>query len=186
MASAKRKQGGGLLVDWSTALSLAATTAMVAVPGLRTFVHEAQRSAVVNTLQLEIRKAAQAANELGQTVTMCASNARADGCAEDGNWSRGWIAFVDVDNSGAMEAGEAQLRLWSTSNGHANIAVASVPAALSFRPFYARPYGGATPGRVAVCDREGAGGARGIEVDRAGVPRLAEASAREGGCRARR
>ena len=183
MPQTKKTQKGSLFVDWSTALSLAATAAMFAVPGLRTFVHESQRSAVVNKLQLEIRKAAQTANQTGRTVTLCASNARSDGCGSTNDWSGGWIAFVDADGSGAMETDERGLRLWSTRNGHANIAVAGETPALSFRPFYARPYGGTTPGRLTVCDRAGSGGSRSIEVDRAGVPRLAETSS--GGCRAR-
>lgn len=186
MLKPKKTQKGSLLMDWSTALSLAATAAMVAVPGLRTFVHESQRSAVVNTLQLEIRKAARTANEMGQPVSLCASNARGDGCGATGDWSGGWIAFVDADGDGALAPHEKGLRLWSTRNGHPNIAVASAPAVLSFRPFYARPYGGSTQARLTICDRAGAGGSRSIEVDRGGVPRLSDGRATPGGCNARR
>jgi Tfp pilus assembly protein FimT len=174
---------GSLLVDWSTALSVAATAAMVAVPGLKTFVHESQRSAVVNEIQFQVRKAALAANERGQTISLCASALRSEGCADSADWSGGWTAFVDLNGDGAMQAGET--RLWSTRNEHRNIAVAAAPAVFSFRPFYARPYNhGTTPGQLTVCDREGSGGTRSVVVDRAGIPRLSEARSSAGGCHA--
>jgi Tfp pilus assembly protein FimT len=179
-----RGQGGGLLVDWSTALSLAATAAMVAVPGLRTFVHETQRSQVVNELQRAFRQAAFSAGQLGETVTVCASSADGRRCAGDGasDWSGGWLAFVDLDGDGAMGAGESRLRLWHTANTHANIAVRATAAAFSFRPYWRRPYEGTAPGRVTVCDRKGHGGQRAIDIDRAGAPRLAETPRARRGC----
>jgi type IV fimbrial biogenesis protein FimT len=167
-------QRGSMLMDWSTALSLAATTAMVAVPGLRTFVHESQRSAVVNELQLDVRRAARTANETGQAVTLCAKLARSQRCAEHGNWSDGWIAFVDADGNGRMEAGEARLQLWQRSNPHVGMGVAAEPATITFRPFYARPFLGTTEAQVTVWDRAGHGGARTVAVDGSGVPVLSE------------
>ena len=169
-----KTEAGSLLVDWSTALSLAATTAMVAVPGLQTFVHESQRSAVVNQLQLEIRKANDAANAMAQTVTLCASVADGSRCATDSNWSGGWLAFVDVDGDGAMSAGETRLTLWRARSPHPGIGVVAEPATISFRPYYSRPFRGSTEAQVTVWDRAGHGGARTVEVDRAGVPRLSE------------
>lgn len=178
MPGIKQGQKGGLLVDWSTALSFAATAAMFAVPGLKTFVHESQRSAVVNTLQLEIRRAARSANESGKVIALCARSYGGSDCASDANWSRGWIAYLDGNDNGEREPEERLL--WSTTNGHANIVVAAQPAVLSFRPFYARPYAGSTTGRLTVCDRAGSGGLRRVEIDRAGTPRLGEAHS--GGC----
>ena len=180
MPSQIRKHLGSLLVDWSTATSLIATTAMVAVPGLRTFVHQSARSAVVNEIQLEVRRASHAANQLGYPVTLCPAASGADErCASDGDWSRGWIAFVDMNGDGAMDARETRLMLWHIRNGHPNIRVAATRGSFSFAPFYAR---GAAPttGTITVCDREGAGGARSVEVGRGGVPSLSEA--RAGGC----
>lgn len=178
MPATRHDQKGGLLVDWSTALSLAATAAMFAVPGLKTFVHESQRSAVVNTLQLEIRRAARSANESGKVIALCARSYGGRECGSDANWSRGWIAYVDANDNGEREAGERLL--WSTTNGHANIVVAAQPTVLSFRPFYSRPYAGSTAGQLTVCDRAGSGGLRRVEIDRAGAPRLAEVHS--GGC----
>lgn len=165
---------GSLLVDWSTALSITATTAMVAVPGLRTFVHESQRTSVVNEIQLDVRHAARAANELGQSVTLCARSTRGDRCAGDSNWSHGWIAFVDTDGDGAMAAGEARLQLWQRRNAQAGMGVSAQPAVITFRPYYAAPYRGTTEAQVTVWDREGYGGARTVEVGRSGVPQLSE------------
>ena len=169
---------GSLLVDWSTALSIGATALMVAVPGLRTFVHESQRCAVVNQLQQEMRQASRSAGQLGQTVTLCASTPGSDRCAEHGNWSSGWIAFVDMNGDGQMQDDEAKLRLWRTQNTQRNIVVAATSATFSFRPYFARPYLGTVPGHVVVCDRKGYGGSRMIEIDRAGAPRLADAGQR--------
>lgn len=181
-----KTEGGSLLVDWSTALSLAATTAMVAVPGLQTFVHESQRSAVVNQLQLEIRRANEASNALAQTVTLCASAADGRRCAADGNWSAGWLAFVDLDGDGAMSPGETRLKLWHARNREPGIGVVAEPATISFRPYYSRPFLGTTEAQVTVWDREGHGGARTVEVDRAGVPRLSEVRWPTGDTHARR
>lgn len=173
-----RASQGSMLVDWSTAASIAATALMVGVPGLRTFVHESQRCAVVNQLQQEMRLAATKASQLGQTVTLCARKADGAGCAEHGNWSDGWIAFVDMDGDGAMQRDEAPLRLWETRNTQANIVVAGSAPAFTFRPYFARPYRGTEPGHLTVCDRKGHGGSRVIEVDRSGAPRLGDVGTR--------
>ena len=171
----RKRSRGSLLVDWSTALSIGATALMVAVPGLRTFVHESQRCSVVNQLQQEMRQASRSAGQLGHTVTLCASARGSERCAEHGNWSNGWIAFVDMNGDGQMQNDEAKLRLWRTENTQQNIVVAAAPAVFSFHPYFARPYLGTEPGHLVVCDRKGYGGSRMIEVDRSGAPRLADA-----------
>ena len=175
---------GSMLVDWSTALSLATTAAMITVPGLRTFVHESQRSAVVNELQHEIRQAAAQANQLGETITLCASDAAGERCADEGNWSRGWLAFVDLNGDGLMQDDEVKLRLWRTPNTETNIAVTAAPAAFSFRPYYKRPFEATAPGSLTVCDREGHGGRRAIQINSAGVARLGAVQSSKRGCHA--
>lgn len=166
------KSRGSLLVDWSTALSVAAGTAMVAVPGLRDFVHESQRSAVVNEIQLDVRRAARQANDLGRPVSLCAMHANGARCDERGDWNRGWLAFVDDNGDGVRDARER--RLWSTGNPHAGMGIAAYPTVVTFRPYYVAPYLGSTQAQVTVWDRQGFGGARTIEVGPGGVPQLSE------------
>lgn len=184
MANLKRNRGS-MLVDWSTAVSLATTTAMFAVPGLKTFVHESQRSVVVNELQTEIRTAAAQADQLGETITLCGTDARGERCAEDGaDWSHGWLAFVDMNGDGLMQDDEKALRLWRTPNTELNIAVRAEPAVFSFRPYYKRPAEGTEPGTLTVCDRKGHGGRRDIQINTAGVPRLGAVQSSKRGCHA--
>lgn len=178
---------GSILLDWSTALSLSMTTAMVAVPGLRTFVHESQRSVVVNELQLQFRQAAASASRMGQTITVCASHdgqscAQMDEVAGSKDWSAGWISFVDLDGDGVMQADEASLRMTRTANDQPNIVVTGTHAAFSFRPYYTRPYAGTEPGRVTVCDREVHGGSRAVILDRNGKGRLGPVTKAKRGC----
>lgn len=168
------ESGGVSFVPRFRLLALVALAAIV-LPGLRTFLHEAQRSAVVNEIQLGIRSAGEAANQLGKTVTLCAAAAGGAQCADDGNWSSGWLAFVDLDANGSMDTHERRLRLWQRRNGHSDIAVAASPATLSFHPYYARALVPARLGTVTVCDRSGIAPARRIEIDRAGLPNLAAA-----------
>jgi len=166
------RQWGSLLVDWSTAASIITTSAMVGIPGLRTFVHESQRAAVVNELQLEVRRAARTAGNLDRVVMLCA--VAADGtCSGTADWSHGWIAFVDIDANGVMDPEEAtDAVLWRTSNGHPNIVVSVEPAVLVFRPGFVTE----SLGQITVCDRERHGGARTIGIVRGGVPVLGEAA----------
>jgi Tfp pilus assembly protein FimT len=164
---------GSVLVDWSTAASLLATAVMF-VPGVRTFIHESQRSAVVNELQIELRRALRTANDLGQPVTLCATAADGHGCADDRNWSRGWTAFVDADGDGRMGEHERSLALWRMQNSHPNIVVAAEPAAFSFRPYYNHDrLRQSTTGRITVTDRAGYGGERTIEIGYGGFAQLA-------------
>ena len=178
-----RADRGSILVDWSTAASIAATALMVGVPGLKTFIHESQRCGVVNQLQQEMRLAATKASQFGQTVTLCAVASGGERCAGEADWSHGWMAFVDFNRDGAMQDDEAPMRIWRTANTHANIAVSASRPSFSFHPYFARPYLGTEPGRMVVCDRKGHGGRRVIEVDRGGAPRLGETA--DGGCDAR-
>lgn len=165
-----RRSQGNLLVDWSTALSIGATAAMVAVPGLRDFVHESQRSAVVNEIQLDVRRAARIANASGRAVTLCALHVSGSRCDDRGDWNRGWLAYVDADGDGALDAGER--RLWQTRNRHQGMGVAAAPAVIVFRPYYVPPYLGTTAAEVTVWDRAGHGGARTVGVGPGGVPQL--------------
>jgi Tfp pilus assembly protein FimT len=168
----KKGSRGSLLVDWSTALSITATTAMVAVPGLRDFVHESQRSAVVNEIQLDVRRAARVANDTGRIVSLCALHAGGQRCDERGDWNRGWLAFVDQDGDGVMDPRER--RLWRTRNPQAGVGVAASPSVIIFRPYYLAPYLGTTEADVTVWDRAGFGGARTVTVGPGGVPQLSE------------
>jgi len=179
----KKRSRGGLLVDWSTALSVAATTAMVAVPGLRNFVHESQRAAVVNELQVDVRRAARVANDTGRVVTLCAMHRSGQSCDERGDWNRGWLAFVDANGNGVMEPRER--RLWQTRNPQAGMGVAASPTVLTFRPYYIAPYLGSTEGEITVWDRAGFGGARTVGIGPGGVTQLSEVRFPPKGYRAR-
>lgn len=172
----RARQGGSFGFEASTALSLAASL-VLALPGLREFVHESHRSAVVNALQLDLRRASSAAGQLGRAVSLCGRDASGQRCAAGTDWSRGWLAFVDADGDGAMGVREESLVLWAVENSHPDLRLTASDAVIALVPPWS-PLAPAGAREVTVCDLSGHGGGRTVALGHGSVPSLETASCR--------
>ncbi len=169
-----RHAPGFTLVELLVTIALVAVVLSAGVPALRGLLLEARMTSSVNALVHAVHLARQDAHKDLRDVVVCRS---LDGrqCAPPGNWSSGWIAFVnrDRDDPPVVDAGEPVLHAVQTQ------AVRSI--ASNRRAYVLRPYSfRATNGTVVFCDERGAAHARSVIVSYTGRPRVARRTAAGG------
>jgi type IV fimbrial biogenesis protein FimT len=165
---------GITLIELLATLAVALLLISVAVPAFETLLLESRMSSAVNALVRAVHLARVTSHQQVRDVVVCRS---ADGrrCASGGNWTSGWIVFVndDGDEPPAVDDGERILQVMQAT------AVAGV---LSNRPAYVlRPMDRrATNGTVTFCDRRGAAAARAVVISYTGRPRIITRTAKGG------
>lgn len=93
-----KKDAGFTLTELMITLAIVGVLLMVGVPSLKTFVQGNQLIASTNELLSALHIARSEAIKLNSRVSICDSS---DGktCALTGDWSNGWIVFVDFDGN---------------------------------------------------------------------------------------
>jgi len=176
--------GGYSVVGVTGPLSLTAFLISTIFSPFQHFMQDSRRCAVVNDLMITVRQVQKIADQMGRTVSVCAAaDAAATRCSPTADWSRGWIAFVDLNGDGRMDHLEADAVLLRTVNGEAGVKVSATEAAFSFRPYYAPSAGTARgAGAFAVCDARGASSTREVVVSAHAAPRAQAPDARAPRC----
>jgi type IV fimbrial biogenesis protein FimT len=82
----------------------------IGVPSYRYVTTSNRLSAEINGLLGDMQFARSEAVKEGRTVTAC-SAASSTSCGGTADWSKGWIVYSDSNNNGALDAGEAILRV---------------------------------------------------------------------------
>lgn len=166
-----RRCRGLTLLEMLVALVVLAVLSGAAIPFMRTLLLEARMTEAVNALVHAIHAARQLAQAEMRDAVVCRSTSALQ-CAPPGDWSDGWIVFVnrDGDEPPAVDKGEpivlAHQRgpvLSMTSNRRAYV----------LHPSYLR----ATNGTVVFCDERGGDSARAVVVSYTGRPRVSDRSA---------
>jgi type IV fimbrial biogenesis protein FimT len=93
-----KKDAGFTLTELMITLAIVGVLLMVGVPSLKTFIQGNQLIASTNELISALHMARSEAIKLNSRVSICDSS---DGktCALTGDWSNGWIVFVDFDGN---------------------------------------------------------------------------------------
>jgi type IV fimbrial biogenesis protein FimT len=158
------------LIEVLMALAITALLASAAVPLCRTLLMDARMASAVNALAHAIHVArAQAHAELADAVVCRSADSRQ--CAPAGDWSSGWIMFVnhDADDPPRVDDGEP---LMAAQQGPLALSIASNRAAFVLRPFFLR----STNGTAVFCDARGSASARAVIISYTGRPRLTRLS----------
>lgn len=102
-----------------------------------------------------------------RVVSLCPS---ADGawCSADGDWSAGWLMFVNTDRDSPPERDAAEAVLMAHEVGN-QVRLHANRRGFTFRSTELR----ATNGSIVVCDRSGRAAARALVVSYTGRPRVA-------------
>lgn len=162
---------GATLAELLVAVAVVALVLGLGVPALRGLLLDARLAAAVNALVHSVHLARQEAQRDLRDVVVCRST-DGRGCAPPGDWSSGWIVFVnrDGDEPPVVDAPEPVL--------HATGPVGPARVASNRRAYVLRPYTlRATNGTVVFCDERGAAHARAVILSYTGRPRVSRRQA---------
>jgi type IV fimbrial biogenesis protein FimT len=114
-------QGGLTLVETLTTLAVASILLTAAIPPMQDFVIRTRMSVEVNNFIASTYLARSEAVKRLQNVVLCSSDSAQSSCSGSSDWESGWIVFVDLNNDGAVSAGEPILQQNSTLPSHFRI-----------------------------------------------------------------
>lgn len=96
---------GVTLIELLVALSVFSILLTVGVPSFSQFTTSTRLSSYANTLFSHMALARSEAIKRNARVAICKSSDSST-CASSGDWSQGWVVFVDLDNSASIGSGE--------------------------------------------------------------------------------
>lgn len=111
---ARPARRGVTLVELVVTLAVLAILVALAAPGLQGFVASRAAGGGADDLQAALRAARAEALKRGQSVALCATddpNASDPDCNGSEDWSKGWLAFVDVAANGTLDAVDTVIRV---------------------------------------------------------------------------
>jgi len=159
-------QRGFTLLELMIVVTLLAIVSSIGVPMLRDVILNNRQVATVNELVTAMQMARSEAitRNIGwpAAVSICGSNTRTN-CA--GDWSDGWIVFVDNNGNGGFDAGDEVIRAFEAA-----AALDIFGGAVSYR----RNGRVDDPRDFQVCDSRGGSKARVIQLGLSGRPSVSK------------
>ena len=170
----RRKPAGFTLVEATVAMAVLGIGMGIAVPAWQGAVAATHAGAARTALGGTLLAAMTHSTVTGVEVVVCASPDGAD-CSGSIDWSRGWIAFADLDGNRRRSANETLLRRESAL--HAGVHLRSTRGRTRI---VLQPQGGAAAGSnvtFTLCDRRGPAKASSLVLANSGRLRQAPAGA---------
>ena len=139
MSNAPSKQSGFTIVELMIVITIAAVLAALALPAMKDWQRNANRTAATTTLLASIHEARSEAVKRDTRVSICPSDkpAEADAqCSGNKDFATGWIVFVDddADMEHSTDAKEEVLAVVTAINTNFNVITSNGETGLSYKP----------------------------------------------------
>ena len=167
-----KKDFGFTLIELMITLVLAAILVGIAIPNFSTLIQNNRLTTEINEFLTAISIARSEAVKRADRITMCISSDGA-ACITTGDWSQGWIIFIDANND-ASATGEEVLRVHgSLSTGTTLDGSANLDDYISYESDGTSQLttGAVQSGTVILCDNRGSGNGKGIAINATGRAR---------------
>jgi prepilin-type N-terminal cleavage/methylation domain-containing protein len=100
----KHKQGGFTIVELMFTIVIIGVLLGLGAPNFRDFLRNARLSAAANDMIGALNLARSESVKRRFPMSVCSSNGGTS--CDNGNFSKGWIVFVDVDGDGTVDSGD--------------------------------------------------------------------------------
>lgn len=158
---------GLTLIELLVTLTIVAVIAVAGIPTLHDLVVGKRMTAQINGFVHSVFFAKQSAHtRLAETVICKSSNGRQ--CEPDGDWTDGWLTFVNVDQDYPASVDPTEPVL-AVGQRFRNGSINGNRREFVFRPFEIR----STNGTLVFCDARGAENAKALVISYTGRPRIA-------------
>lgn len=146
---------GFTLIELMITVAIAAVLLAVAVPSFTNTIKRNQIDSQLRELASHVTLARSEAISRSVTVTICRSNDQAT-CTStlaNGNWSDGWITFIDVDGDATVDLDDTLLRVRDDIGQNVLTVTDAAPAALN--NFQFTRAGVSTRATFEMCEEDG-------------------------------
>ncbi|ACX94887.1 GspH/FimT family pseudopilin [Halothiobacillus neapolitanus] len=143
---------GFTAIELMMTLIIAMILLAIAIPSFSRMKAQNHLATTANDFVSAFGAARQTAIVKGRPVTLCAGDQ--SGCFDTVDWSNGWLAFVDADKSGTLNAGEPVVFTGVARRGDVVVqGNTPVEKPIIFSPlgFASQPGGAFTAGTLRVC-----------------------------------
>lgn len=132
-------------------VAIAAIVLGIGIPSLQTMIQDSRKTSAINDLRTAMALARSTAINRRERVTVCKST-DGENCAEDNDWSQGWMVYMDPDNAGTRDEDEEILRVHEAIRGGNFSGNAQVANRVSFTP---KGMASGTLGTITYADSRG-------------------------------
>lgn len=112
---------GFTLIEMLVAVAIAVITLTVAVPSYNALVNNNRLTSAANELLSDIYLARSEAVKREARVTLCKKKADSTDCTTDGDWTQGWIVFIDTDEDARVDEDEVIVAVNEGPRGNLSI-----------------------------------------------------------------
>ena len=131
----KRELSGMTMTEALIVLAVVGALAALALPSMTVFLENGQLSADTNDLFASLLLARSEAVTRNSRVTLCKIDpADLTDCDSTSDWQAGWLAYVDDDSDGVLDAGEDIVDTYTGMGATSVVTSAAFTNAISYFP----------------------------------------------------